>query len=138
MIGNFSKKTAYGLSNLETEVMTASRHRLAMMLFIDVVDSLKKMSFCIQKINEGNKEEHYITEKGRLASRIIDIFENGLKAPLNMNQGGELAERLFYLYEYLQQRVLYAHLKNKSEELDAATQIMSELRDAWESIEDEV
>lgn len=47
----------------------------------------------------------------------------GLKASLNTEQGGELAERLAVLYEYISLRLLWANLKNDVAALDEAAQL---------------
>ena len=78
---------------------------------------------------EGN-----ISLKGSHISRAIDLISNGLKASLDMESGGELAERLAALYDYMAQRLLWANLKNETAPLDEVLNLLNELRGAWAEI----
>lgn len=51
-----------------------------------------------------------------------------------MESGGELAERLAALYDYMAQRLLFANLKNSSAALDEVAELLGSLRDAWAQI----
>lgn len=62
------------------------------------------------------------------------IIEEGLKASLDKNVGGELAQNLSDLYEYMSQRLLIANLKNDVSALDEVSRLLSELKGAWEEI----
>jgi flagellar protein FliS len=79
-------------------------------------------------------ERNEIPEKGAAISRAIDIVNNGLLISLDTESGGELAERLAALYEYISQRLLWANLKNNLAALDEANQLLGELQSAWAMI----
>ncbi|MDP3134926.1 MAG: flagellar export chaperone FliS, partial [Burkholderiaceae bacterium] len=53
---------------------------------------------------------------------------------LDIEAGGELAERLSALYEYMTQRLLFANLKNSLAALDEVYELLVGLRDAWSQI----
>ena len=80
--------------------------------------------------------QNHVAEKGAAISKAIDIVTNGLKASLNTEQGGELAERLAALYEYISLRLLWANLKNDVAALDEAAQLLGELQSAWGQIDE--
>ena len=61
-------------------------------------------------------------------------MEEGLKAGLNMEAGGRLAEDLGALYAYVNLRLLHANLRNDEEALDECVRLISPLRDAWIAI----
>jgi flagellar protein FliS len=67
----------------------------------------------------------------------MDIILFGLKASLNLDEGGELAERLAALYDYMSTRLLYANLKNDQSALQEIINLLTELRSAWQEIADD-
>jgi flagellar protein FliS len=75
-----------------------------------------------------------IPQKGAAISKAIDLISNGLLASLDMEAGGELAERLAALYDYMTQRLLFANLKNSLATLDEVVELLTSLRDAWAQI----
>jgi flagellar protein FliS len=62
------------------------------------------------------------------------IIDEGLKSSLDKNVGGELAQNLSDLYEYMCQRLLVANLKNDVAALDEVSRLLTELKGAWEEI----
>jgi flagellar protein FliS len=76
-------------------------------------------------------ERKEIPEKGAAISKAIDIINNGLLASLDTNAGGQLAEQLAALYEYISMRLLWANLKNNLAALDEASNLLGELQSAW-------
>jgi flagellar protein FliS len=72
--------------------------------------------------------------KGASISKAITIIDEGLKACLDKSAGGELAQNLSSLYDYMNQRLLIANLKNDTGILDEVSQLLTELKGAWESI----
>ncbi len=68
----------------------------------------------------------------------IDIILNGLRASLNLEEGGNLAQNLYALYDYMARRLLHANLNNDSAALDEVLNLLSEIHGAWVSIGDEV
>jgi flagellar protein FliS len=75
-----------------------------------------------------------IEQKGLAISKAINLISSGLHASLDMESGGELAERLSALYEYMAQRLLFANLKNNLAALDEVYELLTGLRDAWSQI----
>ncbi|WP_374499611.1 flagellar export chaperone FliS, partial [Zoogloea sp.] len=75
-----------------------------------------------------------IPTKGTATSKAIEIITNGLKVSLDYEAGGELAERLGALYDYMTQRLLYANLNNSRPALDEVARLLNELKGAWEEI----
>ena len=102
---------------------TADPHRLILMLFEGA-----RAAILIARLH---MERNEIPEKGAAVSRAIDIINNGLLASLDTEAGGELAEQLAALYEYIIQRLLWANLKNNLAALDEANNLLGELLSAW-------
>lgn len=117
---------AYANLTLETEVMAASPHRLILMLFDG---ALKSILIAKSNLQAGN-----IPHKGAAISKAIAIVDGGLRAGLDKSVGGDLADQLDRLYEYICYLLLQANLQNKVDMLDEAASLLNDLRDSWETI----
>lgn len=120
---------AYSQVGLNAKVAAASPHGLIIMLFDGAIAAITKAKYHMEKSTVDD-----IAEKGAAISKAIAIIDDGLKASLNMEVGGELAQNLDSLYEYMSFRLVHANLKNDKEILDEISQRLLELREAWDSI----
>jgi flagellar protein FliS len=75
-----------------------------------------------------------IAAKTAAFTKAIAIVDGGLKASLDVKAGGELAERLSGLYDYILKQLLLANLRNEVAMLDEVGRLLSELRGAWVQI----
>ena len=119
-------KAAYHKVGIETGVDAADPHKLVLMLFEGAMLAVSGASLHMQR-NE-------IAKKGEAVSKAINIITNGLKASLDTQAGGELAERLAALYDYMCARLLHANLHNQPAVLDEVSHLLAELKGAWEKI----
>jgi flagellar secretion chaperone FliS len=117
---------SYATVGLETSVATADPHKLILMLYQGALLAISSA--------KNNMLRNEIAEKGKHISKAIMIIEEGLKASLDKNAGGELAQNLSALYEYMSHRLLVANLKNDVAALDEVSRLLSELKGAWETI----
>lgn len=117
---------AYARVGVETGVESASPHRLIAMLFDGYMDALATA--------RGALRQGQVEIKGRAISRAARIVDEGLKASLNLNGGGQLAEDLRSLYEYLTMRLTQANLRNDETILDECVSLVEPLRAAWREI----
>lgn len=120
---------AYRKIGLETQLESASPHKLVVMLFDGALIALANA----QRFME-NKE---IADKGKAISKAIDIIANGLQASLNLEHGGSIALQLESLYEYMGQRLLHANLRNDLAALKEVSALLQELKSAWEQLADD-
>jgi flagellar protein FliS len=118
---------AYSALEVETGVTNASPQRLVIMLY----DGALKATFAAKAaILHGDT-----AAKGEAISKAISIIDEGLRAALDQEAGGEIAANLAALYDYIASRLLYANLKNDQGSLDECARLLSELRGAWEELE---
>lgn len=117
---------SYAKVGVESAVSTADPHRLIMMLFDGALAALSQARI--------HMEAGDIPKKGVSISKAIDLISNGLRASLDMEAGGQLAERLAALYDYMGQRLLFANLNNNLAALDEVNELLGGLRDAWSQI----
>jgi flagellar protein FliS len=121
---------AYANVGLETGIASASPHKLIVMLYDGALVALLGAK---TNIAAGN-----IAAKGAAISKAITIIDNGLRASLDKNAGGEIAENLDALYDYMSRRLLQANLKNDVAVLDEVHGLLADLRGAWVAIGEKV
>ncbi len=118
---------AYSQVSVDGSVAVASPHKLISMLFEGALHSIASA--------RGHIQRKEIAEKGMAISKAISIIDDGLRASLDMKAGGDLAEKLEALYEYMSRRLLIANLHNEIETLDEVSRLLSDIKDAWIQID---
>ncbi|TAM75313.1 MAG: flagellar export chaperone FliS [Candidimonas sp.] len=114
---------AYANVGIETGAATASPHKLIIMLFDG---AMLAIATGLQHMNAGN-----IAAKGKSISHAITIIDGGLRACLDKDAGGGIAENLDALYEYMSRRLLVANLNNQPEILEEVHHLLHDLKQAW-------
>jgi len=115
----------YNKINVASSVETADPHRLIQML---MQGALEKIA-----IAKGYMERNDIANKGNNISWAISIIE-GLRASLNKEAGGDIAENLDEMYEYMIGRLLQANLDNSLTILEEVSTLMRRIKTAWDEI----
>jgi flagellar protein FliS len=118
---------AYADLARESDVRGASPHRLVILLFEGAQSAI-----AVAKVHAVAGR---FAERGVHISKAIDIIANGLKASLDVQSGGELAERLAALYDYMVSRLLWANMKNDVPTLDEVQSLLGEIHEAWREID---
>ncbi len=118
--------SAYGQTHVDIEVATASPHKLIAMLYEGALVSIANAKV---KLAQGD-----ISGRGNAISRAIAIIEQGLKASVDIEAGGELSHNLVSLYEYMTLRLLEANLKVDVAALEEVERLLRDLKGAWDSI----
>lgn len=121
-----SGASAYASVGIETGVAAASPHQLIVMLFDGALAAIASAQ---QRLHAEDVEG-----RGRAISKAIAIVSEGLRASLDKPAGGEIAESLDALYDYICRRLLLANLRAQPEPLAEAYRLLSELKAAWEAI----
>lgn len=119
---------AYARIGLETGVAAASPQRLIVMLYDGALTALAEA--------RGHIQAGRTAQKGRALGKAISIVDEGLKAALDVGQGGDLARSLMELYEYVGRRLLLANLRDDVALIDEAARLLTELRGAWATLAD--
>jgi len=117
---------AYKNVGLESGVAAADPHKLILMLYQGAI-----LAIATAKNQMLRKQ---VADKGSSITKAIKIIDEGLKACLDVKAGGEIAVNLSDLYDYMNQRLLIANLKNDISILDEVGSLLAELKQAWESI----
>ncbi|MFN0302494.1 MAG: flagellar export chaperone FliS [Burkholderiales bacterium] len=126
MFGPRKAAATYAAVDLEARVTSASQHELIQMLLDGAILALNQACAAIAAKD--------IAAKGQATSRAVSIIEEGLRASLDKNQGGTLAESLDGLYEYMSQRLLLASMRGDVNGFVEVKKLLTELRGAWSAI----
>ncbi|RDV25040.1 flagellar export chaperone FliS [Alteromonas aestuariivivens] len=116
---------AYRKGNLKQDIATADPHRLTLMLMQGALD---RLAFA-----KGAMERKDFVAKSEFLSRVTAILMN-LRDTLDLDVGGEVAENLFALYDYMIEKVNDGHVKNDLKMLDEVISLLTPIRDAWVQI----
>lgn len=119
----------YQQVNAQTSIVDADSHKLIQLLYNGALERIN-----MAKARMLAKD---YAGKGRLISKTIEIV-GGLRGFLDTEKGGEIAEQLENLYEYMERRLLQANLKNDVEILDEVAGLIREVKEGWDGIREEV
>lgn len=119
-------------SNLYTHVSVEgaagdrSGHELVTLLFEGLLAAIARARGAIQQRD--------IEGKGRAIGSALRIIGEGLRAGLNLREGGPLARDLNDLYGYIELRLTQANLRNDEAALLECAQLLKTLNEAWHQI----
>ena len=119
----------YRSIGVETAVTGANPHQLVGLLFDGLQQSLSTAKAAILN---GD-----IPIKGRCISRAVRILEEGLKAGLDVQKGGELAANLRSVYDYCIFKTTEANFRNDAALLDEVIRLIQPIADGWSQIKGE-
>jgi len=113
----------------KSEVESASPHRLIQLMMERV---LAKIAMARGYIDREN-----VSKKGAAIGSAISIID-GLRVSLNHKTDASLASNFDALYDYMTRRLLEANLRNDPEILIEVSDLMREIKEAWDAIADQV
>jgi flagellar protein FliS len=119
--------SAYANVKVESDVMAASPYQLICLLFDGAHLALRS---ALAHMQAGN-----VARKGEAISKALDIVNNGLRASLDLDRGGEMGPKLAQIYDYVGRRLLYANLNNDQEALLEAGRLLEDIGSAWRQID---
>ena len=121
-----SFSSAYRDVGVQSGVLSASPHQLVLMLFDGFLECVTQARGAIASRN--------IDQKCKAIIRALRIVDEGLKANLNLEQGGKLAADLNALYGYITMRLTYANVSNDAAALEECAKLIEPVRSAWIAI----
>ncbi|MCQ2031806.1 flagellar export chaperone FliS [Stutzerimonas zhaodongensis] len=115
----------YQQVGVKAQVTEADPHRLIQMLMQGGLDRISQA--------RGAMERGELAEKGALLGKAIGII-GGLRDVLDKKAGGELADNLDKLYEYMSMRLFEANRNNDLKLLDEVSGLLAEVKEGWDGI----
>jgi flagellar protein FliS len=122
---NSAKLAAYRSTSVHSGLEAADPHRLIVMLMDGALERITTARGCMQR---GD-----MVEKARLLNRAVSIVGE-LRNSLDLKAGGQIAENLGELYDYMCRRLLKATSENRIEMLDEVSGLLQQIRSAWVAI----
>lgn len=123
-----AKLAAYSSAQAHGGVAAADPHRLIVMLMDGALERLSTARGCMAR---GDT-----VEKARLINRAVSIIGE-LRNSLDLKAGGQMAENLGELYDYMGRRLLKATAENRVEMVDEVMKLLHGIRGAWVAIPSE-
>ncbi|AGB42140.1 flagellar biosynthetic protein FliS [Halobacteroides halobius DSM 5150] len=105
-----------------TQVQTANQEKLLLMLY----DGAIKFTRSGKKGVEKEDKDLANNALNRAQSIISE-----LRATLDSDKGGEIAESLDALYEYMNYQLVQANIKKEVEPLEEVLEMLGELKETW-------
>lgn len=115
----------YQRVDVESRVAAASPHNLVSML---LDGALKKIA-----IANGATTRGEVAAKGASISGAIRIIDN-LRSSLDLQKGGDVAQNLLDLYNYMEVRLVEANRTSNVEILSEVSALLNEIRDGWDNM----
>ncbi len=126
---NSAAMNQYKQVGTQAAVETADPHTLIQMLINGAIERINSAKLCMS--------QQRVADKGENISKAISIID-GLKTSLDMEAGGEIADNLAALYDYMQRQLLQANLSNETALLDEVLSLLNEIRSGWMAIPQDV
>jgi flagellar protein FliS len=109
----------------EVAISTANPLQLVIMLYDAAICSLQEA--------QGHINKKDIAARSRSINKCIAIISE-LQSCLNLRAGGEIANSLDRLYDYMKRRVFAANVQQSCQPLVEVEALLENLRSAWKQI----
>jgi flagellar secretion chaperone FliS len=127
-LGSQQALNSYRTIGAHSQVAAADPYKLVQLLLANVIERLAAA--------RGHMERREIARKGEQISKALSVI-GALDSSLNMEQGGEIAENLHGLYEYMSLRLVKANLEDDLSGLDEVSTLVRNIKDGWDGIASE-
>ncbi|PKO64455.1 MAG: flagellar export chaperone FliS [Betaproteobacteria bacterium HGW-Betaproteobacteria-16] len=118
--------SAYKTVAAATSVQGADPHQLVNLLFDALLQAMNQARGALER---GDMET-----KAKALSKAVRILEEGLRGGLNLQEGGELAQRLQAVYSYSVQRLTLANMRNEDALISEVTSLIEPVAQSWKDI----
>lgn len=118
---------AYAKVGVETGVVDASPLKLIVMLYDGAITA------CIQAQQAIQQQD--IARKAECLTKAVSIIESGLRVSLDQRAGGQIAQSLDQLYQYMTRSLLQASLHMDAGQVEEIKQLLMGLKSAWVALE---
>jgi flagellar protein FliS len=113
-------------------VADASPTRLVQIMFEHILSYLATASGCMQRIKD-NRPVNDVIAKGNAMSKAIALIGQ-LNGTLDMERGGQIAENLRALYEYMLIRLTLANATNDTSLIAEVSGLVAKIKSGWDQI----
>ena len=117
----------YKHTNAYTKLETANKHDEIKIVLEDLLNNLNTLSYCIK-----NKPINSSVKSKSLSQILVALMI--LQTSLDFKNGEPIASNLFNLYEYCRKSVISNYTSQKTDDIDASIDVISEIFDGWTNI----
>ncbi|MEB3246088.1 MAG: flagellar export chaperone FliS [Vampirovibrionales bacterium] len=110
---------------LTQQILTATPEQILILLYDGAIQAIKQAKLALQKQPQDIMASHNNLKR---AQNIIMEFMN----TLDFEIGGDVATRLYALYEYLYMRLVHANIKKDIDALNEVLAHMQQLKETWQ------
>ena len=114
---------SYKQMDLEADIRGSDPHRLILLLFDGASASPVQAKARIEQKDIPGKSDAIV--------KAIAIISDGLSASLNLEAGGELANNLKAIYDYMVRRLVHANLHMDISAINEVETLLEEIGGAW-------
>jgi len=107
------------------EVATSSQGKLIIMMY---EGALKFVTLAIEGIDSKD-----LSKKGTYINKTHDII-NELSCALDMKKGGDVAQKLESLYQFILHQLTLANIKSDRKALESIVNVLTPLMEAWKEL----
>ena len=107
----------------QNSVLTAAPETILIMLYDGAINFLLRAKIAIDEKNIEDSHT-YITKTQKIIREFMDT--------LDMDTGGEMAQNLYRLYDYLHYRLIQANIKKDNAMIDEVLGHLRSLKQTWE------
>ena len=125
-----TKKILNAYKNANREAVAESDDPQALIMIL-LDELLRAMRGYITLLDKENNDE---TRKSDHFTRSLTMLY-GLQSCLNFDEGGEIAENLYRLYEYARVQLLNTSRTGEIDGTQTAINAVTEIREAWSSMD---
>ncbi len=111
---------------MKNSVNTATPLQQIILLYERAIIALKAAK---EDIDQGN-----IQSKINNITKASDIIR-ALDSALDFEKGGEIANNLHMLYDFIEHSLFQVHAKNDKQLIDDLVEILEKLKEGWEGVE---
>ena len=115
---------AYKNASREAVAESEDPQALIMVLLDELLRAMRAYVTIVEKQDDAKARKN-----DNLTRSLTIIY--GLQSCLNFEEGGEIAENLFKLYEYSRVQLLNTSTTGETVGMNAAIQAISDIREAW-------
>lgn len=119
------KINAYQKESVKTQLAGANPYTIIQMLMQGFLERIAKGKGCIERGDLQGKAEHLSK-----ASAIL----HALAESLDLDVGGDVAQNMAALYDYMLMRITDASVEKSVEPLTEVMQLMLEIKSGWDAI----
>lgn len=112
----------YANNYVETSVTEATPYKLVQLLYEGAIKNLSVAKVFVEHKNYEKKAEHI--------NKVISILF-ALKSGLDMESGGDVAQNLWALYDYMVRKTFEGSAKNNLQMLEEVLELLQNLNDSW-------